>query len=147
MKRRATQFIKDTIYQLKMEYGFPAILVGIVGESVDVDTGDVVRTVRKVSIKRAIWLELNTIRKFLPNDSAYDLNDRWLLVDYADLRGLDIKINDLAVIDDTTYVVDSVVTYDLDAAVILKLVSADAVEDESAAISVDLSLSSDMEVE
>jgi len=117
--RYDTQFINDTIYSLKREYGFPLTIFKQVSSSVDVETGIVTPTISFKSISKAIFLPRIFIR--LISTVEYDANSRLILIDFNDLGSFVPNKDDYVIARDKKYIVNKIITHDYDAAVVLSV--------------------------
>lgn len=112
-------FIKQTIYSLKKEYSLPITIYKIVSSSVDVDSGNITRNIAFRYIKHAILLPKSLTRELFQVE--YDINSRLIFIDFDDLKGFVPNIDDYVIYNNRKYLVNEVTTYDLDAAIILKV--------------------------
>lgn len=118
------QFLRDTLYRLKLDYGFPVTLVKIVREETNSVTGQ--RTVERdiVKIRKAVDLPAETARKFW-YDMAFikantnftyggevDVQSRQIVLDNRDLKGREVTNRDFILMDHKRYEIDKV--YDLE---------------------------------
>ena len=83
------RFIKNTIYQLKRDYGFTIIAYRIVSKEIDVETGEQKVVLQDKEIKRVLLLPNSLTRKEGKAGGYYDPNKRVILIEYQP----DFKIN------------------------------------------------------
>jgi hypothetical protein len=117
--RADTQFINDTIYSLKREYGFPLTIFKQISSSVNVETGIVTPTISFKYIHRAIFLPRIFIRMMAI--AEYDANSRLILIDFNDLGNFTPNKDDYVIFQNKKYIVNKIITHDYDAAVVLNV--------------------------
>lgn len=118
------QFLRDNLYHLKQQYGFPVTLIKIVHEETDSATGQ--RTVQRdiVQIRKAVDLPAETARKFW-YDMAYikantnftyggevDVKSRQIVLDARDLKKREVTERDFIIMGHERYEIAKV--YDLE---------------------------------
>ena len=105
-------FIRQTIYSLKRQYGSLALIIKVSNTKTDYKTGGKTRDAVPYRVPHVIML---------PEEMAYEVNkgavyeksDTTFLVDLRDLpNGLEIDMDDQIVIESDTYQVIHVETYD-----------------------------------
>jgi len=126
ISRRGTQFINDVIHALKLEYGFSLTIYKRVSTDINLDTGDVNPTVSFKQVPRAVILPRSLLREFFHTE--YDTNDRLIIIDYNDLRGFEVSIDDYVIFNNKKYLVNKVIVYDYNAAVIIKVKESEGTE-------------------
>jgi len=117
--RLATQFINDTIYSLKREYGFSLTIFKKLASAIDIESGVVSDTLSFKYVQRAVLLPKTLIREVFKVE--YDSNSRLIIVDFNDLSDFTVEIDDYIVFDNRKYLVNGVTTWDYDAAVMLNV--------------------------
>lgn len=113
-------FLRDTLYQLKQNYGFPVTLIKTISEETNSETGQ--RTVQReiVNIKKAVDLPAETARKFW-YDMAFlkantnftygaeaDVISKQIIIDFRDLQGKKITERDYIIYDHERYSIKKV---------------------------------------
>lgn len=117
-------FLRDTLYRLKLDYGFPVTLIKTIHEETNSETG--LRSVQReiVNIRKAIDLPAETARKFW-YDMAFikantnftygaevDVLSKQIVIDSRDLQGRKITERDFIIYDHTRYSIKKI--YDLE---------------------------------
>lgn len=118
-RRLATQFINDTIYSLKREYGFPLTIFKKVSSSINIETGVVSNVLLSQYIRRAVLLPRTLIREIFKVE--YDSNSRLIIIDYNDLDDFTVAKDDYIVFNSKKYLVNEIIVYDYGAAVMLNV--------------------------
>ena len=111
-------FISNVIYSLKREYGLSAILVDIISATIDINTGNERKTVRYIPINRAVFLPSNILRMFVKGGTDYDVDKKYILIDYKDIN-ITPEIEDYIVFNDKQYIIEKVDIFDINLAYIL----------------------------
>jgi len=123
-------FIKDTIYQLKKEYGQSITIYKIATSIVDYDTGVKNTTVSFKRVKKAVLLPSSLIRTFVyksgldpdfKEGAFIDVNDRIILIDARDIRNFEIEIDDYIIYDDKRWLVIKSTQFEDQAAYLIQL--------------------------
>jgi hypothetical protein len=119
MSNAGSAMVRDTIYQLKREYGLSATIFQKVSETVDIDTGAVTNNIRFKHIARAIMLPVTLSRTLFQTE--YDSNSRIIYIDNSDLGTLVLAKDNWIVFNSKKYLVNDVTTYDNNLATVAEL--------------------------
>lgn len=126
-------FIRETIYDLKRQYGTPLEIYAITSSTVDLETGVKAVTKSVYRIRQAILLPRTVARQVVnrlgekllfKQGGSVDQDNRLVIVDMRDYpASYQVRVNDYAVIDHQRYEIKSAEQYDHRLAVLITLVA------------------------
>lgn len=127
-------FIRDLMYQLKREYGFPLDIYRITSTTTDRATGKKTQTKEKYHIVRAIVLPNQVQKKFafdlaylatnksFTYGAEYGQNLRDVIIDTRDLpKGFELTINDYIIYDGKRYQIKTFETAEHNQAYLIRM--------------------------
>jgi len=114
------RYIKQVMYRLKQRYGRPCDVYKWLSESVNPDTGAIVKAVRKYSLRKAIMMPTKTERSFAYDLSyvaanknftyggTFDKSSRYFLIDSEDIAArFELTPNDFLIFNHKHYLLKS----------------------------------------
>lgn len=147
MANTKLKFLKRSVYKLKRNYGVPVQYYQVPSHDVDPVTGVKTTGTTLIQVRRAVVLRSRQFRSFVydlafisankdfTEGGFFDPEDRRVLFDKKDLKGIVPTPDDYMIINDSRYDVAEVLSFEEDAAFIClarKLRGGDIVRDETA---------------
>lgn len=131
-QQKQTRFIRNVLYALKRQYGFPVTFTKILTSSVNPETGRQTAERRTLTVRRAIVLPSLMQRKFAYDltfiaqnknftyGGFYDTSRRRLIIDRRDVPSdFDVEIDDYFIFEDRRWQVAEVEEFEFKTGLII----------------------------